>query len=133
MLPAYAPSSAYTDIVYSNNSTFSDAIQFDPPVAGVTGPTWDLNNKTFEMEIKANHEQDTALLAITSAAGEIIVDDATSRILHFNVPMTDFSGASIVPGTYVYDLVMLSNDATPIRTVLMHGRFIVTDGVTGGS
>ncbi len=125
----YAPSSANVDLVVPNNATFGDSIQFDPPVAGVTGPEWTLTGQKFMMDVEANHEQNTPLLSITSDDGEIVVDDVTERIIHFNVPYDTIS-AALVPGTYIYDLVMYDTASPPVRTVLMHGRFIVTDGVT---
>lgn len=130
MSQVYAPSSAYVDLVAPNNATFGASIQFDPPVEGVTGPSWSLSGQKFRMDIEANHEQNTALLSLTSDDGEIVIDDVTERIIHFNVPMSAIQ-AVLVPGTYIYDLVMYDTSTPPVRTVLMHGRFIVTDGVTG--
>ncbi len=122
-------SSARVDITTPNNATFGDAIQFDPPVPGVTGPAWTLSGQSFKMDIDANHEQNAPLLSISSDAGQIIVDDVTERIIHFNVPDTAIQ-AALVPGVYIYDLIMYDNSSPPVRVALMHGKFTVTDGVT---
>lgn len=123
-------SSANVDLVAANNATFGDAIQFDPPVPGVTGPAWSLSNQNFRLDIKPNLEE-AALLSITSAAGQIVTDDVTARVIHFNVPESVIQGA-LIPGEYIYDLIMFDNSVPPIRVPLMHGRFTVTDGITGG-
>ena len=130
MPEVYAPSSAPVTLVAADNATFAASIQFDPPVAGVTGPAWTLTGQKFAMDIEANHEQNTPLLSLRSDDGEIVVDDVTDRIIHFNVPYTVIQ-AALVPGEYVYDLVMYDTASPPVRTVLMHGKFIVGDGVTG--
>lgn len=123
-------SSANVDIAVANNATMNDAFQFDAPVPGVTGPAWSLSGQSFRLDVKPNHEQAT-LLSITSAAGQIITDDVALRILHFNVPETVIA-AALVPGTYIYDLIMFDGSVPPVRVPLMHGRFVVTDGITGG-
>ncbi len=129
-MPAVAaPSSANVDITTSNNATFSDAFQFDPPIPGVTGTSWTIA-PNLRMDVEPNHEQNTALVSFTSAAGQIVIDDAVTRVIHFNVPDTVIQ-AALVPGRYIYDLIMFDNSSPPIRTVLMHGKFYVTDGVTG--
>ncbi len=122
-------SSARVDIKIPNNATFGDAIQFDPPVAGVTGPAWSLSGQSFIMEVDANYEANVHLLRITSDDGQIIVDDEIERIIHFNVPDSTIQGA-LVPGVYVYDLIMYDGSNPPVRVALMHGKFTVTDGVT---
>jgi hypothetical protein len=123
-------SSAHVDLVASNNETFQDALQFDPPVAGVTGPAWSFSGQSFRMDVKPNHEQAT-LVSFTSAAGEIVTDDVTQRILHFNVPESVIQ-ASLIPGTYIYDLIMFDGSTPPKRVQIAHGRFYITDGITGG-
>lgn len=123
-------SSARVDLVASTNATFGDALQFDPPVAGATGPAWSFSNQNFRLDVKPNLETTLPLLSLTSAAGEIVVDDVTERILHFNVPDTVLA-AALIPGTYIYDFIMFDNSVPPVRVQLMHGRFVVTDGITG--
>lgn len=130
------PSSAFVDIIEQNNASMTDAFQFDPPPLGLggftgcTGPNWDMVGQNFRLDIKGNRQQVAFLLSLTSAAGEIVVDDATQRILHFNVPDTVLS-AALVPGEYVYDFIMYDNSTPSIRVALMHGRFVLKDGITG--
>ena len=124
-------SSAHVDLVAAKNASFRDAIQFDPPVAGVTGPAWSLSGQKFRMDIAPNHET-AALLSITSDAGQIVIDDVTQRIIHFNVDELTMSDAGLIPGEYIYDLIMYDTSSPAIRVPLMHGKFVMTDGVTGG-
>lgn len=121
--------SAHVDLAVANNATFADAIQFDPPVSGVTGPSWSLAGQKFRMEVRPNQEE-SALLTITSDAGQIVVDDVTQRVIHFNVPYTVLVAAGLIPGCYLYDLIMYDTSTPAIRVQLMHGKFIVVDGVT---
>lgn len=123
-------SSARVDLVAANNATFAEALQFDPPVPGVTGPAWSFSNQNFRLDIRPNFEQAT-LLSLTSLAGQIVVDDVVQRILHFNVPETVIS-AALIPGDYRYDMIMFDNSVPAIRVPIMHGCFTVTDGITGG-
>lgn len=120
------PSSADVTIVTANNATFQDAFQFDD----ATDTTWDFVNKTFQMDVKANVEDASPLGSFTSASGKIVVDDTVLRILHFNVPKATLAADLLIPGEYVYDLLM-TDTGTLVVTPLMHGPFIVTDGVTG--
>lgn len=130
------PASAYVKIVTQNNATFQDAYQFDPPANGVTGatgatgPQWNMIGQHFQLDIKRSAEDDVALLSLSSLVGEIVVDSDTQRILHFNVPDTTLR-AALVPGRYVYDFIMYDGQDPPIRTPLMHGEFILTNGITG--
>lgn len=123
-------SSARVDLVAAINATFNDALQFDPPVPGVTGPAWSFTGQNFRLDVTPNHET-APLLSITSAAGQIVVDDVTLRILHFNVPESVIAGA-LIPGDYLYDFIMFDGSVPPVRVPIAHGRFIVTDGITGG-
>lgn len=123
-------SSANVDLVEANNATMTDALQFDPPVPGVTGPAWSFSNQNFRLDVKPNLETALPLLTLTSP-GQIVVDDVALRILHFNVPESVIAGA-LIPGTYLYDLIMFDNSVPPVRVPLMHGKFVVTDGITGG-
>lgn len=127
---SFPPSSAWVKIVTAKNATFNEAYQFDPPVTGVAPPTWQLY-PNFRLDVKGYLEQPAPLLSITSAAGQIIVDDVVQRVIHFNVPET-FLVPTLTPGRYFYDLIMFDNSTPPIRVPLMHGEFVLTDGVTGG-
>lgn len=126
----HPPSSAHVKIVVAKNATFNEAYQFDAPVAGVTPPTWTLY-PNFRLDVKGYFEQAVPLISLTSGSGQIVVDDAVQRVIHFNAPETIIFPA-LVPGKYLYDLVMFDNSVPPIRVPLMHGEFVVTDGVTGG-
>ena len=132
-----APTSARAKITIQNNGTFQDAVQFDPPpgltgVTGGTGPYWTLDNKSWRMDIKGNVEQTSPLVTFTSGDGEIVVDSTSLRVIHFNVPEATIQ-AALVPGKYYYDLIMIDTSVTPnVRIPMMHGEFIVTEGVTGG-
>lgn len=123
-------SSANVDLVTANNATFTDALQFDPPVPGVTGPAWSFTGQSFRLDVRPNSET-APLLSLSSADGQIVVDDVVARILHFNVPETIIAGA-LIPGSYFYDLIMFDGSTPPVRVALAHGRFVVTDGITGG-
>ena len=67
------------------------------------------------------------LLSLSSSNGRIIVDDLMQRVIHFNVSPDDIQ-ASLRPGIYVYDLVMVNG--SDIRVPLMHGTLQVQQGVT---
>lgn len=117
-------SSAHAKIITAYNASFQEAYQFDD----AEDTTWNFTDKEFRMDIKGNYEQPTPLLSLTSGAGQIVVDDEALRILHFNVPDTDLQ-AAMPPGHYVFDLIMIDEDN--VRTQLMHGEFVLVDGVTG--
>lgn len=123
MRQIHPPTSAIVDISVSNNESFNEAFQFDD----ATITYWDFLNKTFALAIKGNFEQTSALITLVSGAGQITVDNAVLRILHFNVTDTVLN-AALVPGCYVYDLIM--TDASNVKTQLMHGAFNFTNGVT---
>jgi hypothetical protein len=121
-----ARTSARVDMEITNNSTWEDAFQF-----GTVGDTsWNFSGQNFRLDVKGNKDQPTALLTITTGGGTIVVDDITNRILHFNVTDTAVA-AALVPGDYVYDLVMYDFATPPIRVVLMSGKLKVTQGITG--
>lgn len=116
---------ACVDIFTLNTGTLQDAFQF-----GQSDETWTLTGMTFEMEVKASREDTTALLELTSGAGEIVVDDVDERIIHLNVSPAALQ-AALPCGVYVYDLVMIDPTETPnIVTPLMQGKLTVSQGVT---
>ena len=123
-----AVTAARIDIVTPDNCTWTDAFQF-----GIQGDTsWSFTNQNFRLDIKGNKfTQPTALLSLTSGAGQIVVLDAVQRILQMNVPEATLTGA-LVPGDYDYDLIMFDGSAPPVRLALMYGKFKLTHGVTGG-
>lgn len=122
-----AQTSSEVNIITPNNVTLEDAFKF-----GTDGDTtWSFTNQNFRMDIKGSAYDDTALLSLTSGVDEIVVDNAITRVLHLNLDEATLQ-AALVPGCYVYDLVMYDNSTPAVRVVLMHGKFIVTQGVTGG-
>lgn len=120
-----AQTSAWVNIFASNNATLQDAFQF-----GTEGDTsWSFTGQHFIMEIKASRDDDTPLLTLDDASSEIIVDDATTRVLHLNVSDTALQAALPV-NNYVYDLIMFDESVPPIRVQLMQGNFYLKQGVT---
>jgi hypothetical protein len=121
-----AQTAARVDMEISNNATWNDAFQF-----GVAGDTsWNFSGQNFRLDIKGNKDQSSALLTISTDLTTIVVDDITQRILHFNVQDTAIR-AALVPGDYVYDLVMYDFSTPPVRVQLMSGKLKVTQGITG--
>lgn len=119
-----SPTSANVNITVAKNTTFSDALRFGEE----DDTTWSFTNKTFRMGLKGNYEQDDETIAFTSGASEIVVVDTAMRILAFNVPHATLQ-AALVPGVYVYDLLMTDTD-TAVVTQLMHGEFHYAEAVT---
>jgi hypothetical protein len=121
-IPCFPPTAAVVNMTVANNVTWADALQF-----GVDGDTsWSFNNKTFKLEVKASRDDVTPLLTLTSPT-QIVVDDATLRVLHFNVDPATVNGA-LAPGKYVYDFIMV--DDNNVKTMLMAGHVLVVPGVT---
>jgi|SRR5215468_7624270 len=116
--------SAETNIVIGNGTTWQDAFQFGQP----GDFTWQLN-PNWEMEIKLDRYQQTPLLNPSTANGQIIVDDINQRVIHLNVSPAIIQ-AALQPGVYVFDLIMFDTSIPPIRTVLMHGSLKVIQGVS---
>lgn len=110
------------------------------PWGCATGPTgtWNFVNQNFVATIKANRGASGPLLTVTSAAGQIVVDDPVNRVLHFNVPdayltgATGLTGQGMVPGEYDWEMQMFDNSSPPIRVTLMQGKFRLTEGLGGG-
>lgn len=122
-----AVTASRVDIETYDNGTWSDAFQF-----GTVGDTsWSFTGMSFHMDVKGSKDDATALLSLTTSNGRIVVDDPVQRILHFNVTESDLE-AVLVPGLYVYDLVMIDTSVPPIRTPLMTGKVKVRHGVTQG-
>lgn len=120
--------SAHVRIKTPDNVTFEDAFRF-----GTEGDTtWSFTGQSFRMDIKGNREDTDPLISFTSDAGEIIVDDPITRVLHFFVSDTALR-AALVPGKYFYDLIMIGEPGPGIipRVALMHGTFELTHGITG--
>jgi hypothetical protein len=121
----HSVTSALVDLQIDDNSTWMDAFQFGTP--GDT--TWVLTGQSFELDVQLNPYDLVPLLHLDSTSGRIVIDDVVQRVIHFNVNPTDIQ-ANLRPGVYVYDLVMVSTSAPPIRIPLMHGSLTVTRGIT---
>lgn len=121
-----AITAACVNISVLNTGTLQDAFQFDPD----GGTSWSLTGKTFQMDIKASREDITPLLTLTSGAGEIVVDDEVTRVVHLNVDPAALQ-AALPCGQYVYDFVMVDPVPNPdVITPLMQGTFCLSQGVT---
>jgi hypothetical protein len=134
---------ASVDVVTSTNTTWTDAFQFDPPgptggpyppywPQGASGPTWGFSGCSFRMDVKTNINASGPIASWSSPSGQIVIDDPVQRILHMNVPESQYITDVMVPGTYLYDLIMIDGSVPPIRVMLMQGRFKLQAGVTGG-
>ena len=140
--PYGIPTAAIVDIITSNNTTWQDAFQFDPPTmtgcppppwypCGGTGPTWGFTGMSFRMDIKTNLNASGPSLTLLSSAGQFVIDDYTNRILHSNVSESILQ-AVLTPGTYIYDFIMCDGSTPTVRTMLMQGKFVLKEGITGG-
>ena len=108
---------ARVDIAIQNNATWEDAF-----VLGTAGDTsWNFVGQKFRLDVKGNVDQTVALLSLTSDAGTIVVDDVIQRILHLNVPETSIV-AALLPGEYIYELVMFDLSVPAVR-VPLDGRY----------
>lgn len=153
--PYAIATAAEVDFVTSNNVTFEDAVQFDPPgitgqapppyyPQGATGPTWTFTGQQFQFAIKGYIDGPTALLRVDSGiqnCQSINVQDPINRILNFNIPAatingttmaTGCTGSGLVPGPYIYDFCMYDSSNPSIRVMLMQGKFILKAGVNPG-
>lgn len=112
------------DIEIRTNVYWDDAFQYGQP----DDFTWDFSGKSFLLDVKSKASDASALLALSSVSGSIVVDDVANRRLH--VYVTDHSVRAALPiGCYVYDLVMVDN-FTGQRDALMYGDISVVTGVT---
>lgn len=117
---------ATVDMAIDNNATWEDAFQF-----GDTDDTsWDLVGQSFRMDVKTDRDSVVALLTLTTDNGRIVVDDVTQRVIHLNVDDGTIVN-SLLPGKYVYDLVMYDASSPTVRVVLMGGEIRVSQGITG--
>jgi hypothetical protein len=119
----HSVTSARVDLCIDNNGTWMDAFQFGEP----DDTTWTLDGQTFELDVQRNPYDTVPLLSLSTADGRILVDDVVQRVIHFLVDPDDIQ-ASLRPGTYVYDLVMING--SNVRVPLMHGTLEVNQGVT---
>jgi len=152
--PSGVITAAKVNIATSDNVTWEDAFQFDPPAGtgccepqppywpcGSTGPTWTFAGQKFVMDIKGNRGVTATNLTLDNGptgSTLFVVDDSTNRILHANVPQqvllgqtgaTGATGAGLIPGEYDYNFIMYDGSSPPIRIMLMQGKFILEHGV----
>ena len=119
----HSVTSARVDLRIDDNATWMDAFQFGEP----DDTTWTLQDQSFELDVQLSPYDTVPLLSLSTDGGRIIVDDIVQRVIHFNVSPDDIQ-AALRPGTYIYDLVMVSN--TNVRVPLMHGSLFVNRGIT---
>jgi hypothetical protein len=122
---SHSVTSARVDLRIDDNSTWMDAFQFGEP----DDTTWTLTGQSFELDVQLNPYDILPLLHLDTAGGRIIIDDSVQRVIHFNVAPLDIQ-ASLKPGTYIYDLVMVNDSTPPVRVALMHGQLTVSRGIT---
>lgn len=116
---------ARVDITVQNNASWIDAFQF----GSADDTSWSFAGQSFEMDVKGNKYDASALFQLRTDNGRILVDDEVLRVLHFNCVDTEVREALAV-GEYVYDLIMI-DDATGVRVPLQGGSVRVVQGVTG--
>lgn len=114
------------DIEIDNNLWWTDAFQFGDPL----DQTWNFNGCSFYLNVQKRDTDPVPLLALTSGAATIVVQDPNLRVLALLVP--DLIIRNTLPtGHYVYDLIMVLN-ATGQTDGLMYGQLEVKQGVTVG-
>src|SRR5271155_4201994 len=146
--PSGVPTSSRVDITIADNTTLSEAFQFDPPgpsgvfngfaFTGPTGPTgvqWGFTGMNFTCDIWGNYGQTGPSFTFSSLPSNsqmILVDDYTNRILHFNVAWpiykgltaaTGATGTGLICGEYEYQFRIADSSSPPIVTELMYGQF----------
>ena len=146
--PSGVPTSSRVDIEIADNTTLSEAFQFDPPgpsgifngfaFTGPTGPTgvqWGFTGMNFKCDIWGNYGQtgpSFTFSSLPSNSSMILVDDYTNRILHWNVAWpiykgltaaTGATGTGLLPGEYFYQFRIADSSSPPIVTELMYGKF----------
>lgn len=137
--PNAIQTAAEVDLVTSNNVTWNDSFQFDPPgmtgfppppywPAGASGPTWTFQNQNFVMNVKTNINASGPIASWTSSNNQIVVDDVANRVLHMNIDDSQFSALGMVPGTFIYEFIMFDGSIPPIRVMLMKGKFALQPG-----
>ncbi len=119
----HSVTAAHVDLCIGNNGTWMDAFQFGQP----DDFTWTLDGQTFELDVQLSPYDLTPLLHLDSASGKILIDDTVQRVIHFLVPASEIQ-AALMPGIYVYDLVMI--DTLAVRVPMMYGTLEVKQGVT---
>lgn len=114
------------DIEIDNNVWWDDQFQFGDP----TDFTWTLTGVNFYLNVQRSPSDTVPVLALTSLAGQMVVEDTNARILGMVVSDTAIR-AALAPGKYVYDLIMV-NISTGQTDGLMYGELYVKQGITVG-
>lgn len=118
--------SARVDMAVDNNATWQDAFQF----GDAADTSWTLVGQHFRLDVKTNKDDASPLITLSDVNGRIVVDDTDQRIIHFNVDDVTLRSV-LLPGEYVYDLIMYDESDPPVRTKLMRGHVVVKQGVSG--
>jgi hypothetical protein len=108
--------STYANLFIDQGSDFS----FSVDLISATG-LLDLTGYSSRGQIRKSYTASTA----TDFAISINVDDS-----ELNASLTAAQTAALKPGRYVYDIEILSGDATPIITRVVEGQLDVTPRVT---
>lgn len=108
--------STYANLFIDQGSDFS----FSVDLISATG-LLDLTGYSSRGQIRKSYTASAA----TDFAISINVDDS-----ELNASLTAAQTASLKPGRYVYDIEILSGDATPIITRVVEGQLDVTPRVT---
>jgi len=83
---------------------------------------------TARMQVRATDvATGTALIDLTSTAGDIVIDDTAKTI---TITISAVATAALTFSAGVYDLEMASGDATPVVTRLLSGNIFVGEEVT---
>ena len=87
-----------------------------------------LSGYTARMMVRATADAaDPALVSLTSPSGGIVIDN-TAKTITITIAATLTAAYTFSEG--VYDLELVSGDATPVVTLLLAGNVFVTDEVT---
>lgn len=109
----------------SDNATWADSLQFGAP----WDTTWSFTGMSLKCEVKASRDDTSALLTAQTSDNSILILDAATRLMQFNVPDTEIQ-SDLPVADYVYDLIMEDTSMPPIRTLLCQGTLKVRKGVT---
>lgn len=121
-----AQTAAQVDIWITDNATFQDAWQYNPPA----GTTLNFAGNSFEMGVKASRDDVANLVLFTSGGGQIVIASPVNpAVINMNVVDTVIQ-TSLPSAEYDYDLIMLDTSVPPIRTLLQFGKLFVKHGVT---
>lgn len=109
------------DLHAANNAAFRDTFQLGEP-----NDTWTLEGTNLVCWVRPAPGHPTVILQMDNELGYIIVRDAKTRQIQFNVP--DDVIDDVEPGTYYYDLLTIGLDGFRYRR--MAGHFLVHQGIS---